>query len=239
MKVKKANKADVKVGDRYILNGKSEILKYEYDSDGFLKMGDYIRGEFTNDLVTVTEKPKSYQRSGVMVRFTIPGMEGEYLMFWIDFKKVINIEIEQRISNIDDLLSDKPKPKPKKVKKVPKVKVWTDNQKKRLADPGFYIQYYGEPISTYKDLKGQDFSIIAIGVGKCEYVRTLYGIGEWGTLSWVSSVTKKKLEKDKNTPSGKEYRYLYFKDYSALMKYDLIKEDYSFLKEPKIEMVEP
>lgn len=231
MKVKKPTVKEVKVGDEYNLKGNGSILKYECHEDGFLKMSDYINGIFTNDLVTITEKPKSYQGSGVMVRFTIPNMDGEYLMFWSNFKEIIDLTLLQRAQNLDDLLSDVVRKPTPRVKKVKKVKVWTENQKKRLAPPGFYIEYYGEPIQSYDELSNQDISVIALGVGKCKYQRPFFGHSKWYTLSWVSAVTKNKLENDKNKKTGKETRFLYFSTYQELIDSNIVN-----VTEPDIEM---
>ena len=220
MRVKKITTSQALPDTKVVLNGTSEILLYELDESGFVEMGyeNYKGCTFEYDEVTITEKPKKYKDSGAMVRFTIPNLDGEYLMFWSDFKSIIDVSLKQRDVNID-LVVNGSKSKynqPKKVVKKPKgPKLWTEKQKNRLADPGYYIEYYGEP-TDFPTMYG----VIALGLGTSKYINTPQNKMEWSTLSWVSSVTKKKLERSKKNLSDKEYRYIYFKDFDSLSQWE-------------------
>ena len=102
-------------------------------------------------------------------------------------------------------------PRPK-VTKPPKV--WTPKQIARLATQGYYFTYYGLP-----ETAPVGFDLIYIGTGKCQYNRhnpsSATGVWGWCTLLWSCAPTRKQIAAE--NPTGKEYHYVYFKEFSDLL----------------------
>jgi hypothetical protein len=90
--------------------------------------------EFNEGLnITIVEPPKNYKGCGRCVKFLVENSPIEYYEFWSEFKM-----------NIID-------PKPPTKSKTPKTKtpkVWTEKQKDRLGDKGYYAEYYDIPNDT-------------------------------------------------------------------------------------------
>jgi hypothetical protein len=89
--------------------------------------------------------------------------------------------------------------------------------KERLAEPGFYVEFYGKADA---DLDKKDaFGVIYISnVGKCKYIHFLDESGvPWYTLTWTCAPTKKKIERAKLAADDKEIeRFLYFPTHADL-----------------------
>jgi hypothetical protein len=95
----KVTKNNLKVGMRFEIVNDIDCTKYEFDEDGCLitTVTSYDTTLDKGDTVTITEVCKKYNcghgYTGDMVRFKVDGHEqfGEYLIFWINFKKCSNI----------------------------------------------------------------------------------------------------------------------------------------------------
>jgi len=97
-----------------------------------------------------------------------------------------------------------------------KKKEFTENQKNRLAEPGYYIEYCGLP-----NPEPTEFSVIYIGKNICRYIHFGWGT-EWHTLTWTCAPTKKKIESDKDIKNNKKdifERYIYFPTHEELLKF--------------------
>jgi hypothetical protein len=178
-----------------------DLCKYEYDSDGLIKLG-WFKADLEGAEITVTEKCKSYQGSGSMVRYTIDGQPGEFLSFWTEFKTNTEYIVDEKVTVA--------KPTPKKKGD----KTWTENQLLRLGERGYYITYWGLPTD-----EPTDFGVVYIGNGKCLYLHGLGHFTKWETLSWVAAPTKKKIEDDKANSKSVMERYIYFRTHADLMRF--------------------
>lgn len=101
--------------------------------------------------------------------------------------------------------------------------------KERLADPGFYIEYYGK--EKYNFVKGSEQPDETFGVtyispdGTCQYIHWMaVGMSEdWQTLLWTCAPTKKKVEKAKTAKPDKELeRFIYFRTHEELCQFPFI-----------------
>jgi hypothetical protein len=201
----KITKTNLEKGMKFKQKGTSlDLCKYEYDSDGFIKL-QWLKADLEGAEITITEKCKSYQGSGSIVRYTIDGQPGEFLSFWTDFKSNAEYIIDSKITVAKTTPIEKGD------------KTWTEIQLSRLGERGYYITYYGEPNDEPKK-----FGVIYIGNGKCFYLDELGHFTKWETLSWVSAPTKKKIAVDKANSKSKMERYIYFKTHADLMRFENI-----------------
>lgn len=94
--------------------------------------------------------------------------------------------------------------------------------KERLADPGYYIEFYGK---ADKNLDADDaFGIMHISnQQKCKYIHFWGSGNQWATLSWVSAPTKKKLQAVVKAKNEKEIiRYIYFETHEELLSFPFL-----------------
>jgi hypothetical protein len=93
--MKKVSKNNLSIGMQFEIVNETDCTKYEFDEDGYLitTTSSYNTTLDVGDCVTITEVCKKYNcghgYTGDMVRFKVNGHErfGEFLLFWIDFKK--------------------------------------------------------------------------------------------------------------------------------------------------------
>ena len=92
--------------------------------------------------------------------------------------------------------------------------------KERLAEPGYYITYYG----VAGKMPEHDFGVVHISKErKCKYIHWSWGKA-WNTLMWSCAPTKKQIQADKDAHCVEECdRFMYFKTHEDLLKYPFIK----------------
>jgi len=103
--------------------------------------------------------------------------------------------------------------------------------KERLANPGFYVEFYGKADANLDHQ--QAFSIIYIpSDGPCKYIHWSWG-ADWTTLTWTCAPTKKKVAAALSASTTQEMeRYLYFPDYASLCQFKYIHHKPSALTAP-------
>jgi hypothetical protein len=89
--------------------------------------------------------------------------------------------------------------------------------KARLAQPGYYIEYYGEPQLMPGD---QKITLVHISEeGKCKYLSIPGDMDTWATLTWSAAPTKKQVAHSEADTTSEMGRYIYFPDLPSLLKY--------------------